>query len=113
MGSTEVSSEAAYILTADVGIDDQERLSFLTSLADKVNKPDSQDAYVYALADVANVKQRLQDFDGAKKDLEMCQRVLDSFDAVETVVHASFYKVNADYYHVSTHSSLLATTAAD
>lgn len=79
--------------------DDQERLSFLTSLADKVNKPESQDAYAYALADVANVKQRLQDFDGAKKDLEMCQRILDSFDAVETVVHASFYKVNADYYH--------------
>lgn len=82
-------------------IDDQERLSFLTSLADKVNKADSQDAYIYALADVADVKQRLQDLDGAKKDLEMCQRVLDAFDSVETVVHASFYKVNADYFHVS------------
>ena len=82
-------------------IDDQERLSFLTSLADKVNKPDSQDAYIYALADVADVKQRLQDLDGAKKDLEMCQRVLGAFDSVETVVHASFYEVNADYYHVS------------
>ncbi|RAH46108.1 proteasome regulatory particle lid subunit RPN9 [Aspergillus brunneoviolaceus CBS 621.78] len=79
--------------------DDKERLSFLTSLADKVNKPDSQDAYIYALADVANVKQRLQDLDGAQKDLEVCQKVLDTFDSVETVVHASFYKVNADYYH--------------
>jgi 26S proteasome regulatory subunit N9 len=81
--------------------DDQERLSFLTSLADKVNKPDTQEAYVYALAEVANVKQRLQNLDGAQKDLEVCQKVLDSFDSVETVVHASFYKVNADYYHVS------------
>lgn len=81
--------------------DDQERLSFLTSLADKVNKPDTQEAYMYALAEVANVKQRLQDLDGAQKDLEVCQKVLDSFDSVETVVHASFYKVNADYYHVS------------
>ncbi|PYH46860.1 proteasome regulatory particle lid subunit RPN9 [Aspergillus saccharolyticus JOP 1030-1] len=79
--------------------DDKERLAFLTSLADKVNKPDSQDAYIYALADVANVKQRLQDLDGAQKDLEACQKVLDTFDSVETVVHASFYKVNADYYH--------------
>ncbi|KAF4276532.1 hypothetical protein KXW75_001244 [Aspergillus fumigatus] len=79
--------------------DDQERLSFLTSLADKVIKPDTQEAYVYALAEVANVKQRLQDLDGAQKDLEVCQKVLDSFDSVETVVHASFYKVNADYYH--------------
>lgn len=79
--------------------DDKERLAFLTSLADKVDKPESQDAYIYALADVANVKLRLQDLDGAQKDLASCQRVLDSFDSVETVVHASFYKVNADYYH--------------
>ena len=80
-------------------------MAFLSSLADRVNKHDSQDAYVYALADVANVKQRLQDLDGARKDLETCQRVLDSADAFETVVHASFYKVNAEYYHVC---SLLA-----
>ncbi|KAJ5190342.1 uncharacterized protein N7498_009327 [Penicillium cinerascens] len=79
--------------------DDKERLAFLTSLADKVDKPESQEAYIYALADVANVKLRLQDLDGAQKDLASCQRVLDSFDSVETVVHASFYKVNADYYH--------------
>ncbi|KAJ5570613.1 uncharacterized protein N7459_010043 [Penicillium hispanicum] len=79
--------------------DDKERLAFLTSLAGKVDQPESQDAYVYALADVANVKLRLHDLDGAQKDLASCQRVLDSFDAVETVVHASFYKVNADYYH--------------
>ncbi|KAL1999249.1 hypothetical protein VTN02DRAFT_4822 [Thermoascus thermophilus] len=79
--------------------DDQERLAFLTSLANKVNQPDTQDAYVYALADVASVKLRLQDFDGARKDLDTCQRILDAFDSVETVVHAAFYKVNADYYH--------------
>lgn len=96
--SWDIKSFANYF----VAIDDQERLSFLTSLADKVNKVDSQDAYIYALAEVANVKQRLQNLDGAQKDLETCQRVLDSFDSVETVVHASFYKVNADYYHVRT-----------
>ncbi|KAJ6126695.1 hypothetical protein N7523_002307 [Penicillium sp. IBT 18751x] len=80
--------------------DDKEALAFLTSLAEKVDKPESQDAYVYALADVANVKLRLQDLDGAQKDLASCQRVLDSFDSVESVVHASFYKTNADYHHV-------------
>ncbi|PKY00852.1 putative proteasome regulatory particle subunit [Aspergillus campestris IBT 28561] len=79
--------------------DDKEQLSFLTSLADKVNKPETQEAYIYALAHVANAKQRLQDLDGAQKDLEVCQKVLDTFDSVETVVHASFYKVNAEYYH--------------
>ncbi|GLI75885.1 26S proteasome regulatory subunit [Penicillium ochrochloron] len=69
------------------------------ALSNKVNKPESQDAYVYALADVANVKLRVPDLDSAQKDLAACQKVLDSFDSVETVVHASFYKVNADYYH--------------
>lgn len=81
--------------------DDHERLAFLTSLADRVNKPDSQDAYVYAIADVAEVKLRLQDYEGSRSDLDKSQRILDTFDSVETVVHASFYKVNADYHHVS------------
>lgn len=85
--------------------DDKERLAFLTSLASKLDKPESQDAYVYALADVADAKLRLPDLDGAQKDLASCQRVLDTFDSVETVVHASFYKVNADYYHVSVQSA--------
>lgn len=65
-----------------------------------MNKPASQDAYVYAMADVASVKLRLKDFEGARKDLDASETVLDSFDSVETVVHAAFYKVNADYYQV-------------
>jgi 26S proteasome regulatory subunit N9 len=81
--------------------DDLERLKFLTSLADRVDKVDSQDAHVYATADVAGVKLRLKDFEGARLDLEKSQSILDTFDSVETVVHASFYKVNADYHHVS------------
>lgn len=87
-------------LTRVFATDDQERLSFLTALAGRVNKPDSQEAYVYATADVAGVKLRLQDFEGARKDLDKSQTILDGFDSVETVVHASFYKVNADYYQV-------------
>lgn len=104
MASTECAGGCSLLDPADqilTSSDDQERLAFLSSLADKVNKHDTQDAYIYALADVANVKQRLQNLDGAQKDLEICQRVLDSSDAIETVVHASFYKVNAEYYHVS------------
>ncbi|KAJ5814684.1 hypothetical protein N7474_006461 [Penicillium riverlandense] len=87
------------LMAATECADDQERLAFLTSLADRVDKAETQDAHVYALADVANVKLRLKDLDGAQKDLASCQRVLDTFDSVETVVHASFYKVNSDYHH--------------
>jgi 26S proteasome regulatory subunit N9 len=52
------------------------------------------------VADVASVKLRLKDFEGARKDLDASETVLDHFDSVETVVHAAFYKVNADYYQV-------------
>lgn len=80
--------------------DSQERLSFLTSVATKVNNPNSQDAYVYATVAVATVKLELKDLDGARKDLDAAERILDNFDSVENIVFASFYKANAEYYQV-------------
>lgn len=79
-------------------LDDRDRLRFLTTLAQKVDKPKSQDAYVYAITEVASVKLRLDDSEGARKDLDRAEKLLENFDSVETVVHASFYRVNADYY---------------
>ncbi|KAL8812361.1 MAG: hypothetical protein Q9223_000604 [Gallowayella weberi] len=86
------------LLAATQCSDDQERLSFLTDLATKVNKPASQDAYVYALVVASDVKLRLQDLAGARKDLDTAELILDSFDSVETEVHATFYRTNASYY---------------
>ncbi|KAI4283195.1 MAG: hypothetical protein L6R38_002348 [Xanthoria sp. 2 TBL-2021] len=86
------------LLAATQCSDDQERLSFLTDLTTKVNKPASQDAYVYALVAASDVKLRLQDLAGARKDLDTAESILDSFDSVETEVHASFYRTNASYY---------------
>lgn len=34
----------------------------------------------------------------ARKDLDKCESILDTFDSVETVVHANFYRVSATYY---------------
>lgn len=82
--------------------DSQERLSFLNSVAAKVNNPKSQDAYVYAIVAVATVKLELQDLAGSRADLDKAEKILDHFDSVETIVHAAFYRVNADYYQVST-----------
>lgn len=82
--------------------DSQERLSFLTVVATKVNNPNSQDAYVYATVAVATVKLELKDLDGARKELDKAEKILDSFDSVETIVHAAFYRVNAQYYQVRT-----------
>ncbi|MCJ1402044.1 26S proteasome regulatory subunit [Xylographa trunciseda] len=78
--------------------DDRERLTFLTDLTEKVNKPSSQDAYVYSLVAASEVKLRLQDYDDARKDLNKAESILDTFDSVETEVHASFYRTNASYY---------------
>ena len=87
--------------TVDRGKDENERLNFLTDLTKKVNRPSSQDAYVYALVAAAEVKLRLRNLSGAHKDLDTAESILDTFDSVETEVHATFYRVNASYYQVS------------
>ena len=80
--------------------DDGERLDFFKDLTTKVNKPVSQDAYVYALVARAEVKLKLEDEEGARKDLNEAESILDTFDSVETEVHAAFYRTNAIYYQV-------------
>jgi len=80
--------------------DNQERLSFLESVAKKVDHEDSQDALVYASVAVARVKLTLNDLEGARKGLDECEKILDGFDSVETSVHAAFYDANASYYQV-------------
>ena len=50
---------------------------------------------------VAEVKLRLQDLSGARKDLDSAESVLDTFDSVETEVHAAFYRTNASYCHAN------------
>ncbi|KAI9710526.1 MAG: 26S proteasome regulatory subunit [Bogoriella megaspora] len=79
--------------------DVQQQLSFLESLASRVNKPSSQDAYVYASVAAASIKLKLNSYQDARKDLDKAEAILDTFDSVETIVHACFYEVNADYYH--------------
>ncbi|GKT39896.1 putative 26S proteasome regulatory subunit rpn9 [Colletotrichum spaethianum] len=78
--------------------DDEERLAFLQGVAKKVDNENSQDALVYASVAVARVKLDLEDMDGARKDLDTAERILDGFDSVETIVHAAFYDANANYY---------------
>ncbi|KAI1826592.1 hypothetical protein F4861DRAFT_496766 [Xylaria intraflava] len=78
--------------------DDRERLTFLTDLAKKVDHEDSQDAFVYATVAVARTKLLLRDTASSRRDLDQAEKILESFDSVETKVHAFFYQVNADFY---------------
>jgi 26S proteasome regulatory subunit N9 len=78
--------------------DDSERGQFLKTLADRVDKPDSEDAHVYAITELASVYLRLDEEEKAREQLDKAQKTLDQFDFVENVVHAAFYRVNADYF---------------
>jgi 26S proteasome regulatory subunit N9 len=73
-------------------------LTFLQSVVKKVDNENSQDAFVFASVAVARTKLGLNDLDGARKELDAAEKILDSFDSVETVVHAAFYDANANYY---------------
>lgn len=78
--------------------DPREKSQFLVKLAERVNKPDHQDAWVFATTAVANIYLQLDEAAQARTCLDESEKALDLFDSVETVVHASFYRVNADYY---------------
>ncbi|KAI9738357.1 MAG: 26S proteasome regulatory subunit [Cirrosporium novae-zelandiae] len=78
--------------------DDKERLTFLETLKEQVNKPASQDAYVYASCSVAKARLGAGNFEEARKILDESERILDNFDSVENIVHAWFYRVNAEYH---------------
>lgn len=73
-------------------------MSFLEQLAKQVNKPGSQDAFVGAQTAVAAIKLQQGNVEGARQDLTRCEGILDTFDSVETTVHAKFYSVNSDYF---------------
>ncbi|KAF4591502.1 Proteasome component (PCI) domain protein [Ophiocordyceps camponoti-floridani] len=78
--------------------DDHERLEFLQSVAKSVDQENSQDSLVFASVAVARVKLNLNELDEARDDLDAAERILDSFDSVEAIVHAAFYDANANYY---------------
>jgi 26S proteasome regulatory subunit N9 len=78
--------------------DETERSQFLTQLAERVDKPDSEDAYVYTITELASVYLTLEENSKAREKLDKAQKTLDQFDFVENIVHAAFYRVNADYF---------------
>ncbi|KIW61371.1 hypothetical protein PV05_01501 [Exophiala xenobiotica] len=77
--------------------DDTERSQFLKTLASRVDKPDSEEAHVYTITELGSVYLRLGEKSKAREQLDKAQKTLDQFDFVENVVHAAFYRVNADY----------------
>ncbi|KAJ2855130.1 26S proteasome regulatory subunit [Coemansia erecta] len=71
---------------------------FMSELASDMDKPETQDAYALALLESAHFKLLLNDLDTTRETLEKCQLMIESFSHVDPVIHASFYRVCADYY---------------
>jgi 26S proteasome regulatory subunit N9 len=77
-----------------------EALEFMTGIVEKVNTPATQDAYVFALVETTSIKLLLGDGETVRKDLDAANKILDTFDSIDNVIHAAFYRVNADYFSV-------------
>ncbi|KAN0065350.1 26S proteasome regulatory subunit [Thecaphora frezii] len=102
---TKFSSKINQLQLAAIGVrvarqfsDAAQALAFLEELVVAVDDPETQDAYVYARMEAAHFKLVLGDTDATKAAMDRCGSILDSFDAVETAVHASFYRVAGDFY---------------
>ncbi|KAI9500920.1 26S proteasome regulatory subunit [Coemansia spiralis] len=75
-----------------------EAAEFMAQIAEEVNQPESQEAYVLASLESAHFKLLLNDLDSTRETLEKCQKLIESFTTVDPVIYASFYRVCADYY---------------
>ncbi|BFZ59234.1 26S proteasome regulatory subunit [Saitoella coloradoensis] len=73
-------------------------LQFLSDITEKVDTPSTQDAFVYATVETARMKLLLGQLDESRESMDKAGKILDSFDSVENVIHAAYYRVNADYY---------------
>ncbi|KAI8985495.1 hypothetical protein BDB01DRAFT_850064 [Pilobolus umbonatus] len=78
--------------------DDHASVQFLSDIITKVNQPDTQDVYVLAKMESASFQLRLNQVDEVKKSMDACEKILDGFDSVDTMIYASYYRVSAEYY---------------
>lgn len=69
----------------------------MSTLSEKVNTPESWDAHVFAQIEIARVKLRLKDTDGAKLLLESASKTLDKIDSVDPVINAAYYGVWSEF----------------
>jgi 26S proteasome regulatory subunit N9 len=76
-------------------VDPAAAIVFLTEIAEKVK--DEKDIYVMAIMEAAHYKLVTGDLDGTLKSIEESEKLLDALNSVDSSIHASFYRVYADY----------------
>ncbi|KAJ1970461.1 26S proteasome regulatory subunit [Dimargaris xerosporica] len=85
------------VATARQYRDFRQALEFMRTIQGKVSHDDSQDAYVLAQLEAGHFELLLGNLDATLVALEASEKILDGFNSVEPVIHASFYRVAADY----------------
>lgn len=78
--------------------DASEAMAFLQKLAGESDHPDTQDAHVLLTMEAAHFQLLLNDLNGTKSAMDRCAKLLDTFESVEPVVHASYYRVCGNYH---------------
>lgn len=71
---------------------------FLHKLAEACTADDEQDAFVLLTMEAAHFQLVLNEVAETKKAMDVCAKKLETFNAVEPVVYASFYRVSGNYY---------------
>jgi 26S proteasome regulatory subunit N9 len=79
--------------------DPKAAIEFLTGVGEKVKEDKS--AYVLAIMETAHYQLHLKDLVATQQAIESSQKTLDTLDGVDPVVHASFYRVSAEFHKVS------------
>jgi 26S proteasome regulatory subunit N9 len=103
--SKEIDSAFITFLVGQVScnrIDPADHLGFLTDLLSRIDKDNSQEAYVLLLATISRAKLVFGDIEGTKAEMDAAWKVLDELTGVDTGVNAAYYSVAADYYKVRT-----------
>jgi 26S proteasome regulatory subunit N9 len=84
------------IITARQYADRKQAIQCLEKVAGKVEEEDKE-AHVLALMEAAHLKLLAGDVEGTKAAMEQSEKLFDSMPSVDTLIHASFYRVSADY----------------
>ncbi|PVU92388.1 hypothetical protein BB561_003847 [Smittium simulii] len=74
--------------------------NLLLSVAEKVDSLETQDAYAMAKLEQAHFKLLQNDIDSTQTSLKEADKIISALPKVDASVHASYYRVSADYYKV-------------
>lgn len=83
------------------GTDPSAALAFLQPVIQAVDTPETREAYVLATMEAAQYQLLLGQVDETQQAVAKCKTSLDQMDNVKSTVHATFYRVSADYHKVT------------